>query len=111
MTDEPVSGADGAADQGGRDSTGAARDTTGAADATPDAVEQLQRAVLTAIGATRVVLDALEAVVADRRRLDQLSATGRDALGTLCGALFGDRRPAPPPDGGPEPPQDRAAKA
>jgi hypothetical protein len=54
----------------------------------PDAVEQLQRAVLTAIGAARVALDALEAVVADRARLDQLAAGGRDLVGSVLGAVL-----------------------
>jgi hypothetical protein len=62
-------------------------DTAGPAE--PDAVEQLQRAVLTAIGAARVALDALEAVVADRSRLDHLAAGGRDLVGSLWGTLFG----------------------
>lgn len=70
----------------------------GAASAEHDAIEQLQRAVLTAIGATRVVLDALEAVVADRRRIEQLSASGRDALGALC-SLLGQRQADGPPRG------------
>jgi hypothetical protein len=55
----------------------------------PDAVEQLQRAVLTLIGTARVALDALEALVADRRRLDELAASGRDAVATLTGAVAG----------------------
>ncbi|HEV8298371.1 MAG TPA: hypothetical protein VGQ20_13785 [Acidimicrobiales bacterium] len=58
-------------------------------DAGPDAVEQLQRAVLTLIGAARVTLDALEAMVADRRRLDELAATGRDLVGSLVGIVLG----------------------
>jgi hypothetical protein len=55
----------------------------------PDAVEQVQRAVLTAIGAARVALDALEAVVADRSRLDQLAAGGRDLVGSVWATVFG----------------------
>jgi hypothetical protein len=55
----------------------------------PDAVEQLQRALLTLIGAARVTLDALEAMVADRRRLDELAATGRDLVGSLVGIVLG----------------------
>jgi hypothetical protein len=61
----------------------------------PDAVEQLQRAVLTAIGATRVALDALEALVADRGRLDDFAAGGRDFVSSVFGTVFG--RDAPPP--------------
>ena len=72
-------------------------------EAGPDAVEQLQRAVLTAIGAARVVLDALEVVVADRQRIEQLSATGREALGTLCSLLGGRSHDEPPPAGGETP--------
>ena len=72
----------------------------------PDALEQLQRAVLTAIGAARVVLDALEAVVADRRRIEQLSATGRDALGTLCALLGGKPAGDEPPPAGSDTAQD-----
>ena len=55
----------------------------------PDAVEQLQRAVLTLIGTARVALDALEALVADRRRLDELAASGREVVNTLTGAVGG----------------------
>jgi hypothetical protein len=55
----------------------------------PDAVEQVQRAVLTAIGAVRVALDALESVVADRSRLDDLAANGRDLVGSFWGSVFG----------------------
>jgi hypothetical protein len=55
----------------------------------PDAVEQVQRAVLTAIGAARVALDALESLVADRERLDHFAAGGRDLVesfwATVCG--------------------------
>ena len=57
--------------------------------AAPDAVAQLQRAVLTAIGATRVALDALEAVVSDRARLDGLAAGGRDLVGSVWSTIFG----------------------
>ena len=63
----------------------------------PDAVEQLQRAVLTAIGAARVVLDAVEAMVADRTRLDELAAGGRDLVGNVLGAVFGHDSEEPPP--------------
>jgi hypothetical protein len=63
-------------------------DDHGAQGADPDAVEQLQRAVLTAIGAARVALDALESVVADRRRLDDLAASGRDLVGSVWNAVF-----------------------
>ena len=73
-----------------------AGDTTGGPGASgpkepegPDAVEQLQRAVLTAIGATRAALDALEAAVADRTRLDNLAAGGRDFVGSVWGTVFG----------------------
>jgi hypothetical protein len=55
----------------------------------PDPVEQLQRAVLTFIGAARVALDALEGIVADRTRLDDLAAGGRDFVGSFLGAVFG----------------------
>lgn len=57
--------------------------------AAPDSVEQVQRALLTLIGAARVVLDAAEALVADRRRLDELAASGRDLVGTLKSAIVG----------------------
>jgi hypothetical protein len=69
----------------------------------PDAVEQLQRAVLTAIGAARVALDALESVVADRRRLDDLAAGGRDLVGSVWGAVFG--RSEDDESEGPNPPK------
>jgi hypothetical protein len=62
----------------------------------PDAVEQLQRAVLTAIGATRVALDALEAVVSDRARLDNLAAGGRDLVGSVWATIFGRGEPDEP---------------
>jgi hypothetical protein len=66
----------------------------------PDAVEQLQRAVLTLIGASRVALDALEALVADRRRLDDLAGNGREFVGTLRSAVSGwCGEPATPTDG------------
>jgi len=55
----------------------------------PDAVEQLQRAVLTLIGTARIALDALEGLVADRRRLDELAANGREVVSTLSAALGG----------------------
>jgi hypothetical protein len=72
----------------------------------PDAVEQLQRAVLTLIGAARVTLDALEAAVADRRRLDDLAAGGRDLVGSLWHAVSGRDAPGQPPDPGPGDPQN-----
>jgi hypothetical protein len=71
--------------------------------AAPDAVEQLQRAVLTAIGAARVALDALEAVVADRTRLDHLASGGRDLVGSVLATVFGDRSGD---DRGPEEPNN-----
>jgi hypothetical protein len=55
----------------------------------PDPIEQLQRAALTAIGATRVLLDALEAVVADRARIEHLASEGRAVANGLFGGLFG----------------------
>jgi hypothetical protein len=55
----------------------------------PDAVEQFQRAVLTVIGAARVALDALETLVADRSRLDELASGGRDLVGSVLGNVFG----------------------
>lgn len=67
----------------------------------PDAVEQLQRAVLTLIGTARVALDALEALVADRRRLDELAANGREVVTTLTSAVAGwcdDPAARPEPD-------------
>jgi hypothetical protein len=67
----------------------------------PDAVEQLQRAVLTLIGTARVALDALEALVADRRRLDELAANGREVVATLTAAVagcFDDSAARPDPD-------------
>ena len=63
----------------------------------PDAIEQLQRAVLTLIGASRVALDALEAVVADRNRLADLAANGRDLVGNVLGAVSGRCSPAEAP--------------
>jgi hypothetical protein len=57
----------------------------------PDAVEQLQRAVLTLISTARIALDALEAVVADRRRLDELAASGREVVATVTAAVAGWR--------------------
>ena len=68
----------------------------------PDAVEQVQRAVLIAIGAARVALDALEAMVADRSRLDDLASGGRDLVGSFWGALSGrhpddEEDPSDPP--------------
>jgi hypothetical protein len=62
----------------------------------PDAVEQMQRAVLTAIGAARVALDALEAVVADRGRLDEFAAGGRDFVSSVFGTVFGRDEPPRP---------------
>jgi hypothetical protein len=72
----------------------------------PDAVEQLQRAVLTLIGAARVTLDALEAAVADRRRLDDLAAGGRDLVGSLWDTISGREATRQPPDPGPGDPQN-----
>ena len=71
----------------------------------PDAVEQVQRALLTLIGAARVVLDAAEALVADRRRLDELAASGRDLVGTLRSAVVGSHegQDATAPADGPAP--------
>jgi hypothetical protein len=54
-----------------------------------DAVEQVQRAVLTVIGAARVVLDTIEAVGADRGRLDDLAARGRGVVNSVLDPLFG----------------------
>jgi hypothetical protein len=54
-----------------------------------DAVEQVQRAVLTAIGAVRVALDAVESLVADRQRLDHFAAGGREFVGSVWGTVFG----------------------
>lgn len=54
-----------------------------------DAIEQVQRAVLTMIGAARVVLDTLQTVVADRARLDELAAQGRGVVGSVLDPLFG----------------------
>jgi hypothetical protein len=65
----------------------------------PDAVEQLQRALLTLIGAARVALDAVEAMVADRRRLDELAAGGREVVNAVVGTVFGHD---PPRQDGPE---------
>ena len=64
----------------------------------PDAVEQVQRAVLTVIGAARVMLDALETVVADRSRLDHFAASGRDLVGSIVATVF----PPEPTPGGPD---------
>jgi hypothetical protein len=74
--------------------------------AAPDAVEQVQRLVLTLIGAARVALDALEAVVSDRSRLDELAASGRDIVGGLVHAVTGGAGPEPT-SGGEGPTGDR----
>jgi hypothetical protein len=63
-----------------------------------DAVEQLQRGLLTMIGAARVVLDALEVVVADRSRLDELTARGRAVVAAVVGPLLGGSPGAQPSD-------------
>jgi hypothetical protein len=68
----------------------------------PDPVEQLQRAVLTFIGAARVALDALEGIVADRTRLDDLAAGGRDLVGSVLGAVFGRESASQPGESGTE---------
>jgi hypothetical protein len=68
----------------------------------PDAVEQVQRAVLTLIGAARVMLDAFEHLVADRSRLDDFAASGRDLVNSIVATVFHPEPPPGEPDSSPD---------